>query len=268
MSLLTIGEFSRATHLTVKALRHYDDVGLLRPAEVDEATGYRFYAAAQVPTARAIRRFRDLEMPLEDIRAILSADRPTESDAVILRHLEQMRTRLEQTQSTIASLHSLLDGRSSDIPVEERVSSSIPVLAIRERVAWDAAEDWLSEVFGELHRVAEEQGLSLVGPEGALYSEEFFETHEGELVAFLVVSGSARRAGRAEPIELPAQRHAVTVHEGPFADIDRAYAALGAYVTERRIGVAGPILERYLVTAAHTEDPAEHRTEVCWPVRG
>src|SRR5690349_1763314 len=100
MALLSIGEVARTTHLTVKALRHYDDVGLLRPAEVDAMTGYRRYATAQVPTARAIRRFRELDMPLEDIRAILLADRPAAGDAVILRHLEQMQSRLDETQST------------------------------------------------------------------------------------------------------------------------------------------------------------------------
>src|SRR5215211_6104432 len=62
-ALLTIGEFSRATHLSIKALRHYDDVGLLRPSEVDRDTGYRLYSTAQVPTAQLIRRFRALEMP-------------------------------------------------------------------------------------------------------------------------------------------------------------------------------------------------------------
>ena len=56
-ALLTIGEFSRMTHLSVKALRHYDDVGLLSPAQVDSSSSYRRYATGQVPIARVIRRF-------------------------------------------------------------------------------------------------------------------------------------------------------------------------------------------------------------------
>src|SRR4051812_12151780 len=69
--LLTIGEFSRMTHLSVKALRHYHDVGLLEPADMDNSTGHWLYAARQVPTAQLVRRFRDLEMPLEDVRSVL-----------------------------------------------------------------------------------------------------------------------------------------------------------------------------------------------------
>src|SRR2546430_13479522 len=61
-SRLAIGDFSRMTHLSVTALRHNDDVGLLEPAEVDPASGYRYYALAQVGTAQVIRRLRALGM--------------------------------------------------------------------------------------------------------------------------------------------------------------------------------------------------------------
>ena len=64
---LSIGEFSRATHMTVKTLRHYHEIGLLEPADVDPHTGYRRYSAEQIPTAQVVRRFRDLGMPLEEI---------------------------------------------------------------------------------------------------------------------------------------------------------------------------------------------------------
>ena len=70
---LAIGDFSRATHLSVKMLRHYHEIGLLEPADVDPDTGYRRYATAQIGTAQVIRRFRDLDMPLEEIHAVLTA---------------------------------------------------------------------------------------------------------------------------------------------------------------------------------------------------
>jgi DNA-binding transcriptional MerR regulator len=70
---LSIGDFARATHLGIKTLRYYHRVGLLEPAEVDPNTGYRRYVTDQIPVAQVIRRFRDLEMPLEDIQAVLTA---------------------------------------------------------------------------------------------------------------------------------------------------------------------------------------------------
>jgi DNA-binding transcriptional MerR regulator len=68
-----MGDFSRATHLSVKMLRHYHEVGLLEPVNMDLDTGYRRYSAEQTVTAQIIRRFRDLEMPLEDIHVVLQA---------------------------------------------------------------------------------------------------------------------------------------------------------------------------------------------------
>ena len=61
-TLVTIGDFSRMTYLTVKALRHYHDIGLLEPVTVDEQNGYRMYGTDQVPVAQSIRRFRELDM--------------------------------------------------------------------------------------------------------------------------------------------------------------------------------------------------------------
>ena len=95
-ALLTIGEFSHLTHLSVKALRHYDEVGLLQPVQVDPSTSYRRYATAQVPTAHLIRRFRDLQMPLEVIRDVLEAPDIAARDEAIGEHLRRM----EETSSS------------------------------------------------------------------------------------------------------------------------------------------------------------------------
>ncbi|HYJ61523.1 MAG TPA: helix-turn-helix domain-containing protein [Actinomycetota bacterium] len=92
---LTIGRFARLTGLSAKALRNYDASGLLRPADVDLATGYRRYDSAQVETGRLIRRLRDLDVPLEDVRAVLEdpgqlpkrlAARAAEVEADVFRH--------------------------------------------------------------------------------------------------------------------------------------------------------------------------------------
>ena len=68
---LTIGDFSKATHLSIRTLRHYHQIGLLEPTDVDPDTGYRRYATEQIPAAQVIRRFRALDMSLDDIQAVL-----------------------------------------------------------------------------------------------------------------------------------------------------------------------------------------------------
>ncbi len=71
---LTIGQLARLSGLTVKALRHYDRVGLLSPASIDRETGYRRYGQEQLERAREIRSLRDLDVPLADIRSVLNGD--------------------------------------------------------------------------------------------------------------------------------------------------------------------------------------------------
>ena len=111
---IAIGDFARMTHLSVKALRHYHDVGLLEPAQVDPWSGYRFYEPGQVPLAQVIRRFRDLGMPLEEVRAVLEAPDVGARNDVIVAHLERMESQLAQTQAVVASLRSLLDLADDD----------------------------------------------------------------------------------------------------------------------------------------------------------
>ena len=109
-TLLTIGEFSRMTHLSVKALRHYHDVGILEPAAIDPYSGYRSYDAGQVTSAQVIRRLRDLGMPLDSIRAVLTAPDLAARNREITAHLERMERQLEQTQAAVSGLRALLGG--------------------------------------------------------------------------------------------------------------------------------------------------------------
>jgi DNA-binding transcriptional MerR regulator len=265
--LLTIGEFSRMTHLSVKALRHYDDVGLLSPAQVDRSSGYRRYATGQVPVAQIIRRFRDLDMPLEEIRAVLNAPDVAVRDRAIVAHLERMQETLERTQATVASLQALLDGNPPPLPVEYRSVPALRAVAIRAIVDWDDAEQWLNEALAELDRTVDSRSGTRSGPDSALYSGEFFEAHVGHVTAFVPLRGEIATTGRAEQLEIPPADVAVLVHCGAFSDLDQAYGALGTFVAERVLAADGPIREHYLVTEDDTDDPAAYRTEVCWPIR-
>jgi DNA-binding transcriptional MerR regulator len=101
---LSIGDFSRATHLSVKTLRHYHRVGLLAPADIDADTGYRRYTTDQIPTAQVIRRFRDLDMPLDQIHAVLQTPDLRTRNQLISAHLASLEQNLARTQSAVASL--------------------------------------------------------------------------------------------------------------------------------------------------------------------
>jgi DNA-binding transcriptional MerR regulator len=255
-TLVGIGEFSKMTYLSIKALRHYHNLGLLEPADIDPMTGYRRYATSQVPVAHAIRRFRDLDMPLDEIRQVLEAPDVAASNQAILRHLERMQRQLEQTQRTVASLQDVLSGSlDGEGRVEIRRLPPVHVLAEVSTVAFDEGESWLKRALARLQRQALGVELEVCGPDGALFSDELFEIGKGEVTAFVPVEGEALVS--AGSILLGAGTAAVLVHEGALDDLDRTYGALGTIVAERGIGGPGPIREHFL---------SETRTEVCWPV--
>lgn len=258
---LTIGEFSRITHLSIKTLRYYHRVGLLEPVEVNADTGYRYYSLGQAETAQAIRRFRDLDMPVEDVRAVLAAPDPTARDALITRHLDRMQAQLEQTQAAVASLRSLLT-RAPDRPrIERRSVPATLAIAISAVVHGAEVIEWWAAAMAELRAT----GLHPTGAAGGLFEQSIFTDELGSATLFIPVAvAPAQPIGRVTAFTVPAAELAVALHLGNHDDADRTYAAVGSYVAEHGIGVDGPVREYYLVDSA---DPADWRTEICWPIR-
>jgi DNA-binding transcriptional MerR regulator len=105
--LISIGRFARLAGLSVGALRHYDEVDLLRPARVDPVTGYRSYRLDQLEAARLIVRLRELETPVETIRAYLAADDPAERHALLDRHLRRIDARTTRLQRILHQLNQM-----------------------------------------------------------------------------------------------------------------------------------------------------------------
>ena len=103
MQQLTIGAFSRLTHLSVKTLRYYHEVGLLEPAVVDPDSGYRYYRPGQAHSAQLVRRFRDLGLPVADVKAVLAAPDLTARDAILAGHLDRMREVVKRVSSALTA---------------------------------------------------------------------------------------------------------------------------------------------------------------------
>ncbi|WP_194897659.1 MerR family transcriptional regulator [Catenulispora pinisilvae] len=265
---LTIGDFSRATHLTVKTLRHYHDVGLLEPADIDPATGYRRYTTAQIPAAQVIRRFRELGMPLEEIRTVMDAPDVDTRNQHIGAHLNRLEEELGRTQRAVASLRDLLTtGPATAAPdISLRDVPAVQAAAITDKVAVADGAAWTQGALGELYATVAGQGLAQTGPAGGLFTDEVFTAHHGEVTIFVPCDGPVRSLGRVRPATVPAAEMAVIDHAGPPIESDRAYGALATYVERHALAVQGPIREYFLVGQRDTADVARWRTEVCWPV--
>jgi len=255
---LSIGEFSRITHLSIRQLRRYHDGGLLVPDEVDPVSGYRYYSLDQVPAALSIHRFRELGLPVAEVRELLTASDRERRDAVLAGHLERLEEQLDRTRSAISALHRIL-APGPGPEVTYRRTSPIEVAAVRATVDHDAVLEWYADAMAALAPV------SRTGPPGGLYDHELFTDGRGEATVY-VPTDDLPTGQSVQQLVLPARQVAVLVHTGPHDDIDVSYATLGSHVAEHGVGTDGPVQEVYLVGPSDNPDPASWRTELAWPV--
>jgi DNA-binding transcriptional MerR regulator len=112
VDLVPIGRFARRSGLTVKALRHYDTLGLLTPARTDPVTRHRWYAPEQLALARRIRRLRALDLPLPEVRAVLAA--ADGGRELLVAYRRDVEARLARDQRVLHGLVHLIEG--NDMP--------------------------------------------------------------------------------------------------------------------------------------------------------
>jgi DNA-binding transcriptional MerR regulator len=267
--MLTVGELSRLTHLPVKTLHHYHEVGVLVPADVDPATGYRRYAPSQVATAHLVRRLRDVRMPLDEVRALLATDDPAARESGISAHLDRLQRELAETATAVASLRALLTGVPDEPAVTVRDVAAQPAVALTGSVTRDDIAEWCAAAYPRIFTAIGRAGAVPAGPGGALYDESWFADGGGEVTAYVPVTSAVdarATAGAADVVTLPPARLAVALHEGPFEDLDLTYGRLGRHVLDAGLVIAGPVRETYLVSPDDTRDASALRTEIGWPV--
>ncbi|MEO8247223.1 MAG: MerR family transcriptional regulator [Chloroflexota bacterium] len=121
-ALLSIGRFGRLCGLSVGALRHYDELGLLAPARIDPDTGYRLYRRDQADAARLIARLRDLDLPLPEIALVLRAP-IAEHPALLARARDRTRARLARAQRQLHHLNRIIEHREPIVTMATTPSS-------------------------------------------------------------------------------------------------------------------------------------------------
>jgi DNA-binding transcriptional MerR regulator/effector-binding domain-containing protein len=260
---VTVGEFSRLTHLSVKTLHHYHDIGLLAPVAIDASSGYRRYGTDQVDIALLIRRLRELRMPIPDVRAVVEASDGPAREETLRAHLERMEQELAHTRDVVTSLRELLTPGRPVLDVQYRFIPAFRAYGVTGHVVRDEIGPWCEYAFGKLDAVAGD----IRATSGATYSDEFFTDDAGEVVTFLPVAPDQPPADGVELVDLPGGYFAIAVHAGPMTDFDRTYGALGSHVAEYCEVAPGPIRELYPIGPGDVPDPADYRTEVCWPIQ-
>lgn len=274
--LMSIGVFSTATLVSIKALRLYHEQGLLVPAHVDPATGYRFYRVSQLADAQVIKRLRDLDVPLAGVAEVVRARDPEVTRRVIAAHETVIRDRLADLSRLVDELQRAVDEPLLQTPVFVRREPQRHALAVAEVIEHpdhDTYAAFLGRAFPLLMAVAARLGVTPSAAAGALYPPKV--DGDAELVtAFVPCAGpivldDRDIAAGVVNLMLPATTCAVLTHRGSYQSMGDTYRQLGAWVATNATVIDQPVRELYVVSADATGVLlADHelRTEIAWPI--
>ena len=234
--MLKIGEFSKISRVSVRMLRHYDDIGLLKPVETDSFTGYRYYEVDQLPTVGRITSLKDMGFKLADIIRILDI---YDDRSALEAYFETRREELEAISKETAYQMKLLDTAINRLRKEDDMSYNVSIKTIPERYA------------ATVHMT-----IPHYEDEGMVWQIMTEET------AHLNMADTEHVKFRT----LPAIKVASCTIKGSYDQMNDCYAAIIGWINENGFKCSGSMFNIYLVSPHETQNPDEFVTEVCYPV--
>jgi effector-binding domain-containing protein len=265
---MQIGDFSKLSFVTVKALRYYDEIGLLKPERVDEFTGYRYYSASQLPRLNRIVGLKNMGLSLDEIAQLLREDVPMASilDLLYAKQTE-IKERLEEEVEKLSHVEEWLkqaetEGKMPEYEVVIKKLKSQKVLSIR-RVLPNYGQ--LSELFSTIGPYLGQSHAPVKGPPLAIYHDKEFKEADVDVEVAFPVWREVRTSGEFKSYEIPEGQVATITYKGPYESIGPAYNTLMKWVENNGYQIAGPNREVYLTEPDKTA-PAENVTEIQIPI--
>jgi len=267
VNLVPIGRFSKMTRLSVKALRLYDEIGLLAPAHVDRSSGYRYYDLGQANRAEAVRILRSVDMPLDEIREILEIEDPELVHKQLVAHRERLAEQLAIQERMLAYLESLIQREGGIMPYEVEVIETEPqtVAAVKVHTSLKKIGDDIGAGFGAVVQAMGASGLEPAGAPLIVYHDVIDEETDGDVEICVPVTSAMPAAGEVYTRELEGGTMASTMHHGPYSEIAPAYHTVTGWISEHGHEITGPPREVYL-NDPQTVPEEELLTRVDFPI--
>ena len=269
--MLKIGEFSKLSRVSVRMLRHYDEIGLLRPAVTDPFTDYRYYREDQLPTVCRITALRDLGFSLADTARILAVYDDREE---LERYFAARQAELEALLADTAHKLTLLDTARKRLRKEENMNYNVTLKTIPARYAATVHAvipryEQEGMIWSTL--VSETAPLWLVEADPCLCAVTFldgeYKEKDVEMLAWKTVKGSYPDTEHVQFRTLPEVTVASCTFRGSYDQISEVYAAIVSWIEANGYESAGPMFNIYHVSPHETKNPEEFVTEACYPVR-
>ncbi len=269
--MFKIGDFSKLSQVSVRTLRYYEEVGLLKPVEVDRFTGYRYYAIDQLPRLNRILVLKDLGFSLEQIAQMLNEGLPPAQlrgmlrmkQAEIQQQVDEERARLARVEARLRQIE-----QEGKMPTYEVVIKKVEpqmVASVRETIP--TPQD-IGHMFEKLFTYLGQRGVQPLGAPGAIWHDMEHPEKEWDAEVIVPIGQALPDGGGVKAIQLPAvTTMASTVHQGSYEGFPQAYAALMGWIEGNGFRIAGPMRETYLRGPSPDQpDPATYVTEIQVPV--
>ena len=268
--LLSTGTFADLSRLSLKALRLYNQLDILRPIHTDPQTGYRYYGPDQLPRARMIRNMRDMDMPLAEIRRVLAvADvSQAQTELVIRQYLERRTQQLEQIQMLARQFLQQLKTEANKMNLEVEVKE-IPtqhIISITRRHTVDGLGKQEEQDIGALFSLAGESGVQTIGAPFGIYHGPVSETEDGPVETCLAVEGQVEGRGDIEVKQLEGGKAACVVITGEqchYPELLGAYDAAADWIQKNGYETDGPPREVW-----YTGPGPAAKWEIVWLFKG
>jgi DNA-binding transcriptional MerR regulator len=252
--MIRIGDFSKISLVSVKTLRYYDELGLLKPVQVDPLTGYRMYEYSQLVRLHRILALKDLGFSLEQIGELLSQNVTPEQMRGMLRlRRAEARQRVDEEVKRLDRVETWL----SQIEQEDSVSKydvvikrieALQVASLRDIVPTPPEQGALWE---ELGQYLEAQHARFSGPCVTLYHDEGYKERDWDVEVCQPIESAVQETPRVKMQTLPlVQTMACTLHHGPFATVHEAYDAIVKWIDANGYRIVGPAREVNLQVSA------------------
>ena len=269
--MLKIGEFSKISRVSVRMLRHYDEIGLLKPAQTDDFSGYRYYSESQLPLIGQIHALKEMGFSLSDIIRITQD--PADCDKIEAFY-DKRQLELQKEAALIAHRLTLLDTARKRLRKDKTMTYNVSVKTIPERYAAtvsmvipryeDEAMLWnlLMEEAAPLHLVPDDPCLT-----AAEFPDDEYKEENLEVVIWKTVKGTYPDTEHVKFKTLPSVKVASCVVQGDYSLMPEAFGAVISWVKENGYEPCGAMLALYHVSPHETEDASEYITEVCLPLK-
>lgn len=264
MSLLKIGEFSKLSLTTVKALRYYEKEGLLLPAFVDEWNGYRYYQTRQLETAARIKAYRQLDLSIEEIKAIFMGQ---DERAILTRKAHELRDLQDDIDVRLSVINHILEENDMKYQVTEKEIGECIVYYAEKRLD-NVADKMLFIPQSGAERAMLNPELKCAVPEYEFceYLDEEYKETDVLIRHSQAVTAFGKENENIKFRTVPATKVLSIYHKGAYEQLGEAYAYIMRYAEENRYKVCGLARECYIDGIWNKESEEEWLTEIQLPV--